>query len=122
MFDGQIYFGSLRLYDELLNTLKYFLDLLKITDSIIYIYIYLYAIYIYIYIYVMYILFSEGYIQRYSPDSEVFFCPRQKNPEGRAVPEGRRPEGTALPEGFFLSRTKKTEVEAGILLYIARRK
>ena len=37
------------------------------------------------------------------------------------MPEGRRPEGTALPEGIFLPRTKKTEVEAAISLYIARR-
>ena len=67
-------------------------------------------------IYVMYILFSEGYIQRYSPDSEVFFCPRQKNPEGRAVPEGRRPEGTALPEGIFLPRTKKIRGWGGYIV------
>ena len=65
-------------------------------------------------IYVMYILFSEGYIQRYSPDTEVIFRPRQKKkPEGRALP---------CPRVFFCRGRNKAEVEVAISLYTARRK
>ena len=34
------------------------------------------------------------------------------------MPEGRRPEGTALPERIYLPRTKTTEVQVAISLYI----
>ena len=46
-----------------------------------------------------------------APKPRVFFRPRLENSRGHGV----------LPEGIFLPRTKKPEVEAAILLYIARR-
>ena len=36
----------------------------------------------------MYILFLEGYIQRYSPDTEVIFRPRQKISRGHGPARG----------------------------------
>ena len=56
-----------------------------------------------------------------APKPRYFFHPRQKKSRDRAVPEGWRPKDTALPEGFFFAEDeKKTEVEVGVSLYIAR--
>ena len=50
----------------------------------------------------------EGYIQRYSPETEVIFRPRLKKV---------RPEGTALPEGIFLPRTKNDRINVPLSVY-----
>ena len=71
----------------------------------------------------MYILFSEGYIQRYSPDTEVIFRPRQKKSRGQGRARGPKARGHGPARGIFFCRGRKiSEVEAGISLYIARRK
>ena len=70
----------------------------------------------------MYILFSEGYTQRYSPDTEVIFRPRQKKSRVQGRARGPKARGHGPARGiFFAEDEKKTEVEAGISLYIARR-
>ena len=54
----------------------------------------------------MYILFLEGYIQRYSPKTEVIFRPRQK----------KNPEGTALPDRFFFAEDEKNRGGGGYIV------
>ena len=71
----------------------------------------------------MYILFLEGYIQRYSPDTEAFFRPRQKkNPRSGQCPRAEGPRALPCPRVFFCRGRNKAEVEVAISLYTARRK
>ena len=53
----------------------------------------------------MYILFLEGYIQRYSPDTEAFFRPRQKKTRGHCPALGFFfAEDEIKPRGRWLYR------------------
>ena len=65
----------------------------------------------------MYILFLEGYIQRYSPDTEVFFRPRQKNiPRAGPCPRAEGPRARSCPRDIFLPRTKKNRGGGGYIV------
>ena len=65
----------------------------------------------------MYILFLEGYIQRYSPDTEVIFRPRQKkNPRAGPCPRAEGPRARPCPRDFFLPRTKNIRGGGGYIV------
>ena len=60
MFDGHTCFGSLRLYDEFLNSLKSSSDFLKITDAIIYIYVPICYIFLYTDVNIFFLFIKNG--------------------------------------------------------------
>ena len=64
----------------------------------------------------MYILFSEGYIQRYSPDSEVFFVRGKKIPRAGPCPRAEGPRARPCPRDFFLPRTKNNRGGGGYIV------